>query len=231
VDAPVVVRFPGLARPKEDQQVLQQPAQTASTTPEPSDEILLARICHGDTGALAGLFRRYAGVVRASAYRVLRDSSEADDLVQDVFLFIHRKCALFDASKGSARSWILRITYHRAIDQRRYLESRHFYKRKESGEDIDLPEPRSKVAEDEDKEALDEVVGKPTIEMLLEILTEEQRKTLTLHFFEGCAFEEIAGRLGQSVGNIRHHYYRGLDKLRKELFSRKLAGHQTCGKK
>jgi len=97
------------------------------------------------------------------------------------------------------------------------------------GGGLEPADPRSKIAEDE--ELLDKVVGKPTIKMLLETLNEDQRKTLTLHFFEGCAFEEIAGRLGQSVGNIRHHYYRGLDKLRKELFSRKLAGHQICGKK
>jgi RNA polymerase sigma-70 factor (ECF subfamily) len=194
----------------------------------PSDEILMDCIVKSDKEALALLFHRYAQIVRGLALRILRDTSEADDLLQDIFLFIHRKCALFDASKGSARSWILRITYHRAIDQRRYLESRHFYKRVDVGGGIELPDPRSDAAESE--EAL-EVVGKPTIGMLLETLTEDQRKTLTLHFFEGCAFEEIAGRLGQSVGNIRHHYYRGLDKLRKELFSRKLAGHQICGKK
>jgi len=229
MDASVVVRFPGLARPKGDQQVLQQPAQPAGTPPEPSDEILMAHICHGDTAALAGLFRRYAGVVRASAYRVLRDSAEADDLLQDVFLFIHRKCTLFDSSRGSVRSWILTVTNHRAIDRRRYLQSRYFYKHVDLGGGLEPADPRSKIAEDE--ELLDKVVGKPTIKMLLETLNEDQRKTLTLHFFEGCAFEEIAGRLGQSVGNIRHHYYRGLDKLRKELFSRKLAGHQICGKK
>jgi RNA polymerase sigma-70 factor (ECF subfamily) len=195
----------------------------------PSDEVLMDCITKGDKEALASLFRRYAQMVRGLALSILRDTSEADDLLQDIFLFIHRKCALFDASKGSARSWILRITYHRAIDQRRYLESRHFYKHVDVGGGMELPNPRSNAAENE--EALAEVVGKPTIEMLLGTLTEDQRKTLTLHFFEGCAFEEIAGRLGQSVGNIRHHYYRGLDKLRKELFSRKLAGHQTCGKK
>ena len=46
-------------------------------------------------------------------------------------------------------------------------------------------------------------------------LTECQRETLRLHFYEGCTFAEIAERLGQSYVNIRHHYYRGLEKLRK----------------
>ena len=46
-------------------------------------------------------------------------------------------------------------------------------------------------------------------------LTECQRETLRLHFYEGCTFTEIAEKLGQSYVNIRHHYYRGLEKLRK----------------
>jgi RNA polymerase sigma-70 factor (ECF subfamily) len=50
-------------------------------------------------------------------------------------------------------------------------------------------------------------------------LTADQRDTLTLHFFEGYTFDEIALKLGQSFGNIRNHYYRGLDKLRKAAFS------------
>lgn len=225
----VTIRLPGLAIPTNESKTSVAPG--AAPVVNSSDEALMAQVCQGSREALAVLFRRHARVVRAVAHRILRDASEADDLLQNVFLFIHRKSSLFDPSKGSARSWILRVTYHRAIDHRRYLESRHFYQRMDSGVDIELPDPRSKVAENENDEVLDEVVGKPTIEMLLETLTEDQRKTLTLHFFEGCAFEGIADRLGQSVGNIRHHYYRGLDKLRKELFSRKLAGHQTCGKK
>ena len=46
-------------------------------------------------------------------------------------------------------------------------------------------------------------------------LTEYQRETLRLHFYDGCTFTEIAERLGQSYVNIRHHYYRGLERLRK----------------
>jgi RNA polymerase sigma factor (sigma-70 family) len=52
---------------------------------------------------------------------------------------------------------------------------------------------------------------------ILETLTGEQRETLRLHFFEGYTFGEIAEKLGQSYANVRHHYYRGLEKLRKHL--------------
>ena len=88
-----------------------------------SDEFLFERLRDGDHGALALLFRRYARMVRGVAYRILRDAAEADDLLQEVFLFLFRKWALFDASRGSARSWIVQVTYHRAIDRRRHLLS------------------------------------------------------------------------------------------------------------
>ena len=62
-------------------------------------------------------------------------------------------------------------------------------------------------------------------------LTGDQRDTLTLHFFEGYTFDEIALKLGQSFGNIRNHYYRGLDKLRKQMFPGKLPGRNGYGRK
>ena len=69
----------------------------------------------GEKGALACLFERYACLLRNIAARILRDSVEAEDLVQDLFLFIQRKCAIFDSSKSSARSWIVQMAYQRAI--------------------------------------------------------------------------------------------------------------------
>ena len=72
----------------------------------PPDEALVALVSAGEESALAVLFRRYATLVRAVGQRMLRDSGEADDLVQEVFLYIHRRSELFDRSKGSARSWI-----------------------------------------------------------------------------------------------------------------------------
>jgi RNA polymerase sigma-70 factor, ECF subfamily len=63
----------------------------------------MARICEGDQDALACLFRRYAPSVRGVAYKVLRDPSEADDLLQEVFLLIYRLSKQYDGSRGSVR--------------------------------------------------------------------------------------------------------------------------------
>ena len=188
---------------------------------QPSDEVVFFRICAGDREALGTLFRRYARLVRAVGLRILRDEAEADDLLQEVFLFIHRKCRHFDSAKGSVRSWIVQITYHRAIDRRRYLASRHFYTRLDIEEAaVELSDPRTEMPAYD--QSLDGVLGKGSLERLSRLLSDDQLATLRLYFFEGYSLEEIAAHLGQSIGNVRNHYYRGLERVRRELFGKKL---------
>src|SRR6185437_13563896 len=82
--------------------------KTSRESPEPaqnielSDEFLLDQLSRGNQSALVLLFRRYARMVRSVAYRIIRDAAEADDLLQEVFLFIFRKSSLFDPERGSA---------------------------------------------------------------------------------------------------------------------------------
>jgi RNA polymerase sigma-70 factor (ECF subfamily) len=204
-------------------------AGTIERTQGDSDETLVAQICAQDTEALSHLFRRYARLVRGVALRILRDSSEADDLLQEVFLYVHRKCGTFDSSKSSARSWIIQMTYHRAFDKRRALQSRHFYTQVELNEAAGLFNLQSNAVIGTDFPY--ELVGNTTIQGLLDTLNEDQRNTLSLHFYEGYTFAEIASKLDQSLGNIRNHYYRGLEKLRKQMFPGKLPGRNGYGRK
>jgi RNA polymerase sigma-70 factor (ECF subfamily) len=188
---------------------------------EISDELLMEQVRQGSREALVPLFRRYAHAVRSVACRILRNDAEADDLVQEVFLFVFRKAALFDSSLGTARSWIVQVTYHRAIDRRRYLTSRRYY----TFEDIDASaqEPsddRREIATWE--KSLEGVWGRKTAAEIRSLLSADQLQTIELHFFEGHTLEEIAERMNQSLVNVRHHYYRGLEKLRKSAFARKL---------
>jgi len=229
VDASITIRLLGLGVPEQDAEILASRTVPEIPEAEISDEALMIRTCDGSREALATLFRRYARLVRTVAMRILRDDSEADDLLQDVFLFIHRNCSVFDSSKAAVRSWIVQMTYHRAIDRRRYLNSRHFYTRLDLDGVADLPGSGSENRENEG--LLGQLVGNTTVQELLDTLTEDQRNTLSLHFFEGYTFDEIADKLDQSLGNIRNHYYRGLDKLRKQVFPGKLPGRNACGRK
>ena len=226
MDASTTIRFPSLG-------VLETGTQpTDSTVPSPSgelsDECLMVRVGEKGGEALALLFRRYSRLVRGVAVRILRDASEADDLLQDIFLFVHRKASIFDPKKCSVRSWIVQMTYQRAIDRRRYLQSRHFYTRLDLDGAEDMADSRQAR---EEGELWTGMVGNATIGGLLDTLTEDQRDTIMLYFFEGHTFAEIAAKLDQSLGNIRNHYYRGLDKLRKQVFPGKLPGRNGYGRK
>lgn len=178
-------------------------------------ERLLERIAGGDSQALSDLFRCYARLVHSVGRRILRDSGEAEDLVQEVFLYIHRKSNLYDSAKSSARSWIFQIAYTQAFLRRRQLKSLGFYA---SGIADKLPEieQRTHLGADYDQ-TVEGLFGRNGWRKILEVLTEEQRETLRLHFFEGYTFDEIAEKLGQSYANVRNHHYRGLEKLRKHL--------------
>ncbi len=179
------------------------------------DAALLGRIQIGDRDALATLFRRYALPIRNIGQRVLRDKTEADDLVQEVFLYIHRKSSLFDSSKGSASSWIVQVAYTQALLRRRKLKSHGFYlsgitdKRDESGQ-------ANEKGADYDH-TFEGLFGRNRWKKIIEDLTRDQRETFRLHFFEGYTFAEIAEKLGQSYANVRNHHYRGLEKLRRHL--------------
>ena len=201
-------------------------ASTSTAVPETSvadvsDEALLFSVCSGDKGSLALLFQRYARVVQSIGRRILRDDAEADDLVQDLFLFVQRKCAIFDSSKSSAGSWIVHMAYQRAIERRRYLATRHFYTRAEIQSNASHVVGNPTVENDYSADA---VFGRNGLGKVLDALSEDQRETLRLHFFEGYTLSEIGAKLGQPLGNVRHHYYRALDKLRKQMFGRKLPG-------
>jgi RNA polymerase sigma-70 factor, ECF subfamily len=187
---------------------------------ETTDESLMECVQTGDREALALLFRRYALPVRNVGQRILRDKAEADDLVQEVFLYIHRKSALFDSSKGSAGSWIIQVAYTQALSRRRRLKSQGFYLSGITDKPAECDHRGDNGAHYD--QTVEGLFGRNGWRRILDSLTEDQRETLRLHFFEGYVFEEIAEKLGQSYGNVRNHHYRGLEKVRKHLTDREL---------
>jgi RNA polymerase sigma-70 factor, ECF subfamily len=223
MEASFTIRLSALALAEDES------AAKTAVLPDRPDEVLVTEVAQGNREALSILFRRYARLVHTVSARILRDSVEADDLVQEVFMYLARKAADYDSSKCSARSWIVQVTYHRAIDRRRYLDSRHFYTR------LDLDQAKGLVSQGSEEsgeiDSFGQLVGKTTMRALLDTLTEDQRHTLSLHFVEGYTFAEIAAKLDQSLGNVRNHYYRGLEKLRKQLFPVKLPGPNGYGRK
>jgi RNA polymerase sigma-70 factor (ECF subfamily) len=187
---------------------------TVAGASEFSDESVLAQISIGNQDALALLFRRYARLVWSVAERIVRNKAEADDLLQEVFLLIQRRASVFDSSKGTAKSLIVHMTYQRALSRRRYLNARHNQLPCEAeGRTPKIVAPAIPFYD----ESLEARFGRERLRQALGEMSEDQRETMRLFFFEGYTLQEIADRLGQSVGQVKHHYYRGLARLRKHV--------------
>src|SRR5690349_13114716 len=98
MDGLFTIRLPALVTSGEQETDVQTVQEFKLHVADQSDEILLSRISEGDKEALSLLFRRYARIVRGVAYKVLRDPAEADDLLQEIFLLVHRLAKTFDPS-------------------------------------------------------------------------------------------------------------------------------------
>lgn len=188
----------------------------------PSDEILMAEVCLGSREVLAILFRRYARLVRGVALRVLKDPSEADDLLQDVFLLIHRFCRTFDSSKASAQFWILQMRLTAAPSRGGVISIPAISTAKWNSM---TNQSRSRNG---DPSTSTIQFTKFWLNWTCRRCSESYRKTsrrlLGCTFIERYTLDEIAKMLGQTKGNVRHHSFRGLERLRKQIFGGKLSG-------
>jgi RNA polymerase sigma-70 factor (ECF subfamily) len=195
---------------KKDADLLHNPRYSALATMP--DETVMCHLTEGNHDALAVIFDRYRRLVIRVAMQILRDAAEAEDAMQSVFIAILETAKKFDAERGSLRVWILQHAYHYALNRRRYLSLRGAYDLSEEMiARVNLGSPTRTPGYESER----------LIQQALAKLSTRQRETLELAFFDGLTMQEIAERTGQSYANIRHHYYRGLEKLRMLLSSGK----------
>jgi RNA polymerase sigma-70 factor (ECF subfamily) len=176
----------------------------------PSDEELMDLVQARDSDALDLLFGRYAKLVFGIGLRVLGNRSEAEEVVQETFLYVFQKAILFDSGKGSAKGWVVQIAVSRARDRRAHLSRRGFY----AGTDIDSVDDTLLGQVDIERE-VGVRLDFTQLQGAFDDLTQMQRRTLELFYFEGLELREISERLHEPFGNVRHHFYRGLERLRK----------------
>jgi RNA polymerase sigma-70 factor (ECF subfamily) len=193
-------------------------------TPELSDERLIALLREDDHDALDTLFNRHSRLVYSIALRILSDAGEAEEVVQECFLHVFKRACTFEPSRGSGKVWIVQVAYSRARDRKAHLARRGFYLQTNvESEDLD-----GALAGHADVER--EIGAKVDLERLqlaFEDLSEIQRKTLKLFYFEDLDLREISERLDEPLGNVRHHFYRGLDRLRKSAIAERLRNYQN----
>ena len=171
------------------------------------DERVMHQLQSGNPDAFAVLFKRFHRLVHVTALHILRDAAEAEDLTQSVFLEIYRKAGQFDPARGTLKVWLLQYAYSRSTNRLNYLLVRHVYNKTEVS------------AIDEAKSFWSPTRLQPQetsrlTTQALETLSDAQRQTIKMFFYEGLDFKEIARRRNEKFSNVRHHYYRGLQRLR-----------------
>jgi len=173
----------------------------------------MTQLQSGHHDALAVIVDRYQRLVWSVAQKIVHDEGEAEDVVQVVFLEFFQKVGLFNPARGTLKVWLLQLAYTRSINRRYHLQRRKFY---------------NQVEVDEQKIAEFSPVAVPSLRLtsgemarlvreVLATLNANQRTAIELIAFEGLTFEELAARTGESVANVKHHYYRGMMNLRECL--------------
>ena len=187
------------------------PVQLATSIRENStDEELILAMCGGAEWAIELLYHRYARYTFALAYRMLRDISTAEDLVQEAFLLVWRKAASYQRQEGSVRRWLQAIVYHRAIDKIRSASYRETQcSPLETEDELNQPGEQADVWEEAWRNEQHTL-----IRSALAQLPAEQRHVIELAYFGGFTHAEIAEREGIPLGTVKGRMRLGLQKLR-----------------
>ncbi|HEY5894698.1 MAG TPA: sigma-70 family RNA polymerase sigma factor [Chthoniobacterales bacterium] len=174
-----------------------------------ADIALLARIASGDESAFTELYGRFSPALFGMALRMMNDAKEAEDVLQESFVYIWRKASGFDAARSSPFAWAVMIVRHKAIDKLRIR--RRF--EKVSGEALDECGD-SRV--EESTPAFDPVLNdrRQQLQAALQRIPGEQREAVELAFFRGLTHDEIAHQLQTPIGTIKARIRRGLIRLR-----------------
>ena len=173
----------------------------------------MARVRQRDAGALRELYDRHAGVIYGLGLRILRDASEAEDLVQDVFLHLWRRAEMFDPGRGQFGGWLLSLARNRAIDR---LRSRQAQGRGADAYELERAGDTGPPAEDPNESAYASELRRAIAEAL-GALPEAQRQAVELAYFGGLSHSEIATRLEAPLGTVKARIRQGMIKLRDGL--------------
>lgn len=177
---------------------------------EMADEDLVALLVQGNHDAMRVLFNRYYAIAMRVALRIVRDHGEAEDVTQTAFTDFYRNAARFDPARSSLRTWLPQYAYGRSINRLQSLKARrHAFH-------VELTEvnPLELATETQTVLRLSNEEAKYFVGQVLATLDEKYRRVIELVCYCGLTIPEVAAMTGESVGNVQHHYYRSIEKLR-----------------
>jgi RNA polymerase sigma-70 factor (ECF subfamily) len=176
----------------------------------PSDVDLMLGIQSGDADALSQLYDRYNGIVKALILRIIHNDTEADDLLQEVFMEIWNQAKNFSAEKGKPLGWMVTLTRRRAIDA---LRKKQAYSR---AEERLQAEPEQQPLAWVQNVTENEIRAGDTRALMAKVISslpEAQQQVIELAFFQGMSQREIASNTNIPLGTVKTRLELGLKKI------------------
>jgi RNA polymerase sigma-70 factor (ECF subfamily) len=175
-----------------------------------SDVELLALLVAGELDAAACLYDRYSPMLISLSLRIVRDRSEAEDVIHDAFITMNERAAQYASDRGSVVAWLVTLVRNLSIDRTRRRDRRGVILKRVAAEDsrVSAPNPEALLAD---------ATVRARIRGALVKLPDVQRVTLELAFFDGLSYPEIAEKEGVPLGTVKSRAARALGSLREAL--------------
>jgi RNA polymerase sigma-70 factor, ECF subfamily len=166
---------------------------------------LLGGVARGDRAAFDTLYDHLAAPVFGVIRSVVRDPSQSEEVTQEVFVEVWRTASRFDRNRGSAMAWVTTIAHRRAVDRVRS---------EQKAAERELRAGFPAIAYDEVAETVETNLDRERVRRCLGALTELQRESLTLAYYGGYSYRQVASLLGVAAGTVGTRMRDGLIRLR-----------------
>lgn len=182
------------------------PAGSQRRGQRPRDlEALLLAVARGDEDAYEAVYDRTSGWVLGIARQVLRDPAQAEEVMQEVMLDLWRRASAFDPDLGTGTAWVMTLAHRRAVDRVRSERSHA---------DRELRAARAVIDYDEVTEAVEASLDRERVRRCLASLTALQRECVSLAYYGGYTYAEVARLLDVPAGTVKTRMRDGLIRLR-----------------